>query len=134
MTLAGYAIIEAAIAHAGPAWRADVLLPGFAVLGFGQGLFLTPLINVVLERVQPELAGSAAGILATAQQAGSALGVAIVGLFYFGALDGGPAGFRHGFQLALGYAFGASALCFLLLRGLDAADRRHRARVRAEAA
>ncbi len=116
--LLGYALMATTHLTAGPDWRPDALLPGLAALGLGQGLFLTPLLNVLLARVEAADAGSAAGILATAQQAGAALGIAIVGLLFFGALDGTPAGFRHGFELAARYGLGASIVCLALLRRL----------------
>jgi EmrB/QacA subfamily drug resistance transporter len=119
MTLAGYALMGTVHFIAGPDWQPDALLPGLAALGLGQGLFLTPLLNVLLARVEAADAGSAAGILATAQQAGGALGIAVVGLLFFGALDGSPDGFRHGFELAARYGLGASIACLILLRRLD---------------
>jgi EmrB/QacA subfamily drug resistance transporter len=118
----GWAAMNGSIA--GPAWPVRSLLPCLAILGFGQGLFLTPLLNVILSRVEPHLAGGAAGILATFQQAGGALGIAVVGLLFFGALDGTPDGFRHGFELAARYGFVASLGCLALLRVLDRVDRR----------
>lgn len=124
LTLVGYALLASLGSVAGADWHPDALVPGLAILGLGQGLFLTPLLNVVLTRVPAVDAGSAAGILATAQQAGGALGIAIIGLLFFGALDGGADGFRHGFELAARYAFGASILCFVLLRRLGASQRR----------
>jgi len=43
------------------------------------------------------LAGVASGVLATAQQAGNALGVALIGLAFYSALDvhAGQAGYRN---------------------------------------
>ena len=124
LTLVAYGLAALNGSIAGPAWSAHSLLPSLTLLGFGQGLFLTPLLNVILSRVEPHLAGGGAGILATFQQAGGALGIAVVGLLFFGALDGTPDGFRHGFELAARYGFAASLGCLALLRVLDQADRR----------
>ena len=134
LALVGYGLMGTIHFVAGPDWRPNALLPGLAALGLGQGLFLTPLLNVLLARVDAADAGSAAGILATAQQAGGAFGIAIVGLLFFGALDGGPDGFRHGFELAARYGLGASIACLVLLRRLDAGHRRPVPAVGTEAA
>src|SRR5579859_2421351 len=129
LTLNAYGLAATNGALAGPAWQPRSLIPGLTILGFGQGLFLTPLLNVVLSRIEPRLAGGAAGILATFQQAGGALGIAVVGLLFFGALDGTPDGFRRGFELAARYGFAASLGCLALLRVLDLADRRPQPRL-----
>ena len=124
LTLSAYGLMAANGLIHGPDWSRRSLEPALVLLGVGQGLFLTPLLNVILSRVEPHLAGGGAGVLATAQQSGGALGVAIVGLLFFGALDGTPAGFRHGFELAAGYGGAASIVCLALLRVLDRAERR----------
>ncbi|GGF33082.1 MFS transporter [Aliidongia dinghuensis] len=123
-TLAGYGLLFSVGHVVGPDWPVRALVPGLAVLGLGQGLFITPLLNVILARVDAAEAGSAAGVLATAQQTGGALGIAIVGLLFFGALDGGVGGFRHGFEHVAEYAFGVSLVCLVLLRRLDQSHRR----------
>ena len=128
LTIVAYGLAAANGTIAGPAWQSHSLIPSLTLLGLGQGLFLTPLLNVVLSRIEPRLAGSGAGVLATFQQAGGALGIAIVGLLFFGALDGSPAGFRHGFELAARYGFAASLGCLALLRVLDLVDRGPQAR------
>ena len=127
LTLVAYGLAAANGSLFGPEWSSRSLVPSLTVLGFGQGLFLTPLLNVVLSRVEPHLAGGGAGMLATFQQAGGALGIAVVGLLFFGALDGTPHGFRHGFELAARYGFAASLGCLALLRVLDLIDRRAQA-------
>jgi MFS family permease len=59
------------------------LVPGLALVGFGIGLVLVPLSSIVLADVDPLHAGSAAGVLATAQQVGGALGIAVIGVVFF---------------------------------------------------
>ena len=49
-------------------------------------------------QLEPEHAGAASGALATMQQVGNALGVAVTGVIFFGALD---RGFGHAFELSL---------------------------------
>jgi EmrB/QacA subfamily drug resistance transporter len=128
LSAVAYGLIGANSAINGPDWQSHSLLLSLSILGFGQGLFLTPFLNVVLSRVEPHLAGGAAGILATFQQAGGALGIAVVGILFFGALDGTPHGFRHGFELAGRYGVAASVICYALLRVLDQVDRRAQSR------
>jgi predicted MFS family arabinose efflux permease len=66
--------------------------------GAGMGLCITPLVATVLSSVQPEHAGAASGTLSTVQQLGNALGVAITGLLFFGALE---RGYSYAFQITL---------------------------------
>ncbi|MET9960623.1 MFS transporter [Streptomyces sp. NPDC006326] len=82
-----YAASQATAGHAG-AWP---LVPGLAVAGAGLGFLVVPLVNVVLSAVPADIAGGASGIFSTAQQFGGALGAAVIGSVFFGALpDGGP--------------------------------------------
>ena len=75
-----------AVNLAGTALRSGYLVPAFLVAGSGLGLFVAPLINLVLRGTSSEAAGSASGILATGQRVGSAMGVAAVGALLFGLL------------------------------------------------
>lgn len=52
-------------------------------------MVLVPLSDIVLARVTPDYAASAAGVLSTALEVGGAVGVAAVGGVYFGSLGGG---------------------------------------------
>jgi len=63
------------------------LIPALIVSGFGFGCVAAPLQSVILSRVNPMFAGSASGVLATVQQVGSALGVAVIGILLFGQLS-----------------------------------------------
>lgn len=62
------------------------LIPSFLVAGIGLGTVLAPLLNVILSGVPPRDAGSASGVLTTFQQLGGAIGVALVGVVFFGLL------------------------------------------------
>lgn len=62
------------------------LIPSLFVAGAGAGLFLAPVTNVILAGVRTDDAGSASGLLATAQQIGAAIGIAVVGVLFFGFL------------------------------------------------
>lgn len=65
------------------------LFPGLFLLGAGQGLCLTPLTTTVLSHADATRAGSVSGALATAQQVGNAVGVAVSGLIFYGLLADG---------------------------------------------
>lgn len=60
------------------------LVPGLALTGFGIGMVLVPLSSTVLAGIDAQHAGSAAGVLSTSQQIGGALGVAVIGMVFFG--------------------------------------------------
>jgi MFS family permease len=63
------------------------------------GMVLVPLSATVLRDVEPRQAGSAAGVLATCQQVGGALGVTVIGVIFLSALHAGS--FPHAFALSL---------------------------------
>lgn len=54
--------------------------------GFGFGLVVAPMVDMILTNVPAPDAGSASGLLSTIQQVGMALGVALVGVVFFGQL------------------------------------------------
>jgi EmrB/QacA subfamily drug resistance transporter len=96
---------------AGAAW----LAPGLLVDGLGMGMVIAPLTGMVLSRVSPQLAGSASGVLATTQQVAGALGIALIGIVFYGALgNAAPDRFPHAFQLGLASLAGLE----LVLAGL----------------
>lgn len=91
-------------------YRGYELVPALVVCGLGFGCLAGPLQAVILARVQPEAAGSASGILATVQQVGSALGVAVVGALLFGTLAGRVDAVAERSLPALRASLGASGL------------------------
>ena len=62
------------------------LIPALLVCGLGLGSIVAPLITILLQGVPPRNAGSASGVIATAQQVGGAMGVAVIGVIFFGLL------------------------------------------------
>jgi hypothetical protein len=62
------------------------MLPALLVAGFGMGLILPPLADVILAGVPVGDAGSASGVLSSTNQLGNAVGVAIIGVIFFGLL------------------------------------------------
>ena len=63
------------------------------------GFAIAPLPSVVLAGGQPDHAAAASGVLSTAQQAGGAIGVAVIGAIFYHALGGGS--YPHAFGLGL---------------------------------
>jgi EmrB/QacA subfamily drug resistance transporter len=88
---AGHATLLAAVAVVGTGGSVLVLVPGLLLIGAGMGLGIAPLATIVLAAVPEEHAGAASGTLTTMQNVGNALGVAIIGVVYFGAVHAGAA-------------------------------------------
>jgi EmrB/QacA subfamily drug resistance transporter len=77
--------------HYGSGGPLGLLAPGLVLAGAGMGLAITPLTTTVLAHATPETAGSISGALSTMQQVGNAVGVAVTGAIFYGALDHGAA-------------------------------------------
>lgn len=58
-------------------------VPALLVSGIGLGFFVAPVTNIILAGIHSRSAGSASGVLSTAQQIGGAIGVAVVGVIFF---------------------------------------------------
>jgi EmrB/QacA subfamily drug resistance transporter len=101
------------------------LLPGLFLLGAGQGLCITPLTTTVLAHADAARAGSVSGALATAQQVGNAIGVAVSGVIFYGLLghgDGYPVAYRWSLvQMAVLLA-GVAALTSIIPRTATASS------------
>ncbi len=95
---AGHGLLALSVADIGVGGSVALLVPGMLLEGAGMGLVITPLTSTVLGNLAPQNAGAAAGALSTMQQVGNALGVAVTGVIFFGALDGG---FGHAFEVSL---------------------------------
>lgn len=63
------------------------LIPGLLILGLGMGSVMGLMFSVTLKDVDPSDAGSASGTLSAIQQIGGAIGIAVVGVIFFGALS-----------------------------------------------
>jgi hypothetical protein len=68
------------------------LLPALLLSGLGLGSVVAPLVTVVLAGIRAQDAGSASGVLTTVQQIGGAVGVAVIGVVFFGLLGSQAAG------------------------------------------
>jgi hypothetical protein len=93
-----------------------VTLP-LAVEGAGQGLVTGPLLSRVLLGVRPAVAGAGSGVLASAQQVGNSIGVAVIGAVFFAARHSGgsiAAAFGAGLLLLAALSLVVAALVQLL--------------------
>ena len=63
------------------------LAPGLLIIGVGMGMIMGLIFSITLKDVDKEHAGSASGTLNAGQQVGGAIGVALVGVIFFGALN-----------------------------------------------
>ncbi|AEW94827.1 MULTISPECIES: MFS transporter [Streptomycetaceae] len=103
---AGLALLWVTAARLGADGSVWWLAVGLFVDGLGMGMVIAPLTSQVLERVSAPLVGSASGVIATLQQVGGALGVALIGIVFYAGL-GAPVGGDAG-RSAFGHAFGCA--------------------------
>lgn len=94
----GFAVLLAVVRDIGTGGSIWALTPGLALVGAGQGLTITPLTTTVLSHTEPQRAGAVSGALATTQQVGNALGVAVTGAIFFTAAH---AGYGKAFEFSL---------------------------------
>lgn len=105
----GLALMLMTVAAAGSHGAILLLTPALLVDGLGMGLVLAPLFSITLAGLPAQHAGAASGVLATMQQVANALGVAIIGIIYYGALAHGSAASPYA------HAFGASLIYLIAL-------------------
>jgi len=67
------------------------LIPSLLLVGVGMGFVFSTLFAAVLNGVDAQHAGSASGTLNAVQQLGGAIGIALVGIVFFGQLSHGAA-------------------------------------------
>lgn len=68
----------------GPGLNGPELIPALFISGVGLGLVISPSVNFILAAVDTKDAGSASGLITTVQQMGGAMGIAIIGVIFFG--------------------------------------------------
>ena len=94
-----------------------LMLPVLLVQGCGLGMVMAPLASTVLAGLPPQHAGVASGVMGTVQQTGNALGVALIGILFYGALGQGTGlaiaahAFGNGLLYLFTLALGVAALC-----------------------
>ncbi|WP_329126194.1 MFS transporter [Streptomyces sp. NBC_01465] len=86
----GMAVLAVSLHLTGGGLHASLLIAPLGLFGLGSGLAVPSLMGTVLSGVRPAQAGSAAGVLTTAQQFASATGVAALGAVFFASLGAHP--------------------------------------------
>jgi EmrB/QacA subfamily drug resistance transporter len=124
----GVAGVIATVGAVGQAIEPWQLAPALAVAGVGMGLTMPSLFDFILAEAPTRHAGSASGVVNTVVQIGSATGIAIVGVIFFGLVDASSAQPAETFTVAVGQtlwfqvaAFGGAAILAFLLPGRPAA-------------
>jgi EmrB/QacA subfamily drug resistance transporter len=91
------------------------------VAGVGTGLTISPNQTLTLAAVPPRIGGVAAGVLQTGQRVGTALGIAAMGLVFFGVLAATGGNYLRaitsGLWLSVGFVLAALLLAVADLRG-----------------
>jgi EmrB/QacA subfamily drug resistance transporter len=80
-----YAVVTSDVRDGLMVWMVPVLF----IEGAGIGMVMAPMVSKVLAGLSPQHAGVASGVLATVQQVGNSLGVALIGLLFYGRLGSG---------------------------------------------
>lgn len=83
---AGMTGLIAIVHHYGSAVTTMDMVPALIAAGLGMGTVLAPLADILLDGVPHQDAGSASGIFNTSLQLGASIGVAIIGVIFFGLL------------------------------------------------
>ncbi|MFE6038409.1 MFS transporter [Streptomyces sp. NPDC056452] len=101
------------------------------IMGVGMGLIVAPLTDAVLSGVPKEHSGSASGLINTVQQMGTALGLGLVSVVFFGSISDrlapeavGPA-FVDAFQDSLWWVAGVLTVIFVVMFALPAKPQVH---------
>jgi hypothetical protein len=83
----GVYLVSLTVQHYGLGVHSWQFIPGLAIFGIGMGFGFGSLFAAVLNGVDPGHAGSASGTLNAIQQVGGAIGIAVVGVIFFGQLS-----------------------------------------------
>lgn len=100
VTGAGLALLGVSVWVAGDSVGPAVIIPGTFLTAVGHGFTITQLLAFTLSEVHHDHAGAAGGAFAATQQLAIAVGVAMVGLVFYGVLD--PAGSVSDYTAAFG--------------------------------
>ncbi len=106
LMIVGLGLLSRAVQHIGTDGSVAWLLPGLIVDGAGMGLIIAPMASIVLAGVAPQHSGAASGVLSTAMQIGGALGVAVIGIVFYGSLHhsgADPLAVPHAFTSSVRY-------------------------------
>ena len=81
-----------------PGWW---ITPPLLVAGLGSGLVISPNVTLTVSEVPVVRAGTAGGVLQTAQRIGTGAGIALIGSVFFGRVSSGHGDFAHAASVAL---------------------------------
>lgn len=112
-------VLAMIVSSGGLSTSPGVLIPALVVDGAGMGMTMAPLIARVLAGIRPMLVGNASGVFATVQQVAAALGVAIIGIVFYGALrtnGSDPHAFPDAFRDSLIYVIALDIAVALLIQ------------------
>ncbi|MFB8009195.1 MFS transporter [Nocardia sp. NPDC056000] len=87
ITAGGFGLYGWLATHYGSDFASWQMVLPLIVTGTGFGIVVAPTIDMLLGQIPEREAGAASGLLNTGQQLGLALGVALVGIIFFGQLD-----------------------------------------------
>jgi len=126
------AAIVLLVAISGGAGDAQViaLIPGFMLVGFSLGISIAAVVAIVLSDVPQPDAGSAAGVQSTGLQLSSAIGIAVYGVAFYGAVGSSERlqPYLDGLEWVMWITLAFAAVQVLLMFGLP----RHSAREQGE--
>lgn len=84
----GVVLVTWALAHYSASVTWYQLLPGLVIFGLGMGMLFAAIFAVLYNDIDPRFAGAASGLQNTFQQIAGAIGVAVIGTVFFGAISG----------------------------------------------
>ena len=133
LVIAGLGFTILVVHLTAPAVSGWYLVAPLLLAGLGNGMTIAPNQDFVLATVPRREAGTASGILGTAQRVGTALGIAVIGTVLFGTLavrpgpDAVAVAFSHSAELALlanlGFVVAALILVLALPRRIPGRER-----------
>jgi EmrB/QacA subfamily drug resistance transporter len=89
------------------------ILPGLVIAGFGMGLIVAPLFDIIIAAVADRELGSASGVLNAVQQLAGAVGVAVLGTIFFDAI--GPGHFHRALERTIWVDLAVTAAAIALM-------------------
>jgi EmrB/QacA subfamily drug resistance transporter len=120
----GHVLAAVIASNSGDGFPGLPLILAFVLIGAGNGCFMPTAVGAVLRRIPGDAAGSASGVLSTAQQLGYALGVAGAGSAFFSELGGRTGGAAYGRALSVGTLVAISVAVAAMLLALQLRERR----------
>lgn len=111
---AGVLVLLGTVTRYGDGLAGWQIAPSMVIAGLGMSTVASTLVSIVLARVPERDAGSASGVVNTTLQVGVAVGIALVGTFFFAHLDDGV-----GFLAATQWGLGLAAGLYLLAAGMS---------------